>query len=103
MRITAQSVHACQTPYACGKHVENAPFLLETAQVTIARMQRRQSTGPPVAVLAAPNITQWIAMFTVNSKVARFASTPDPGLPCVGDHWTAGRRTGCLGDQPRGL
>jgi hypothetical protein len=51
-------------------------FLLETAQVTIARMKRRQSTGPPVAVLAAPNITQRIAMFTVNSKVARFASTP---------------------------
>jgi hypothetical protein len=81
MRITAQSVHACQTPYACEKHAENAPFLLEASQVTIARIERLQSTGPPVAVLAAPNITQRIAMFTVNSKVARFASAPEAVYP----------------------
>src|ERR1700733_2015970 len=103
MRITAKSVHACQSPYACGKHAENAPFVLEASQDTIARMKRLQCTGPPVAVLAAPNITQRIAMFTVNSKVARFACTPGPGLPCVGDHWTAGRRAGRHGDQRRGL
>src|ERR1700722_4723471 len=103
MRITAQSVHACQTPYACGKHAENAPFVLEASQDTIARMKRLQSTGPPVAVLAAPNITQRIAMFTVNSKVARFPPPPEPRLPCVGDHWTTGRGTGRHGDQLRGL
>jgi hypothetical protein len=35
-------------------------------------------TGPPVAALAAPNITQRIAMFTVNSEVAGFAPGPHP-------------------------
>jgi hypothetical protein len=55
---------------------EKRTFYPESPAVSIARMKRLQSTGPPVAVLAAPNITQRIAMFTVNSKVARFASTP---------------------------
>src|SRR5487761_838613 len=91
MRITAQSVHACQAPYACVKHAKMRLSRLEASEATTARMKRLQSTGPPAAVLAAPNITQRIAMFTVNSKVARFASTPDRRLPCVGDHWTAGR------------
>ena len=40
-------------------------------------------------------------MFTVNSKVARFAPTPGPGLPCVGDHRTAGRRARRHGYQRR--
>src|SRR5579872_4251274 len=101
MRITAQSVHACQTPVRMRKARGKRTFSPGTSQVTLARMKRRQSTGPPVAVLAAPNITQRIAMFTVNSKVARFASTPGLGLPCVGDHWTAGRGTGRNGYHRR--
>ena len=79
MRITAQSVHARKAPYACEKHAEMNLFLLDVSQTV--RIKKVQSTGPPVAALAAPNITQRIAMFTVNSKVARFASTPIPVYP----------------------